>query len=254
MSAPQPIDVYYWATPNGFKITIALEELGVPYNLHPIDISAGAQFKPEFLKISPNNKIPAIVDPNGPDGQPISVFESGVILQYLARKFGKLYGNNERQRINTDEWLTWQVSGLGPMAGQVSHFTRYAPALVDDPTKLTYSRERYSKEVNRLLGVLDHQLQGKEFITGDYSIADIASLPWVHILPNMEIPLTPFPNVVAWVERLKARPAVQRGLVAGKEHSKNLANLTPEQRAEATKILFGQTAKSVEEAKSAQRL
>ena len=173
-----PIDLYYWPTPNGWKITIALEELALPYKIHLVDIGAGDQFKPDFLKIAPNNRMPAIVDPCGPDGEPISIFESGAILQYLARKTGQLYGATERARVAVDEWLMWQMGGVGPMAGQAHHFLTYAPAM-DPPHDLPYAKNRYRNEVGRLYGVLDRQLANLAFVAGDtLSIADIAIWPW----------------------------------------------------------------------------
>ncbi|MEE3071508.1 MAG: glutathione S-transferase N-terminal domain-containing protein, partial [Pseudomonadota bacterium] len=171
---PTPIELYYWPTPNGWKISVALEEMGLPYNLHLVDISAGDQFKPEFLKISPNNKMPAITDPEGPDGAPISLFESGAILQYLARKTGQFYGSTERDRLSVDQWLMWQMGGLGPMAGQTHHFVKYAP-LMNPPQDLPYAKERYIKETARLYKVLDGQLAQYAWVAGDfYSIADMA--------------------------------------------------------------------------------
>jgi GST-like protein len=200
------IDLYFWTTPNGFKISIMLEECGLPYRVHPIDINKGDQFKPEFLAISPNNKIPAIVDPEGPGRKPISIFESGAILQYLGRKTGIAYPKSVRRRVEVDEWLFWQVGGLGPMAGQAQHFRLYAPE------KVPYGIERYTSEAKRLYGVLDRRLEGRDYICGDYSIADIASFPWVRSWENHGQVLANFPNVAAWFERMGARPAVKRGL------------------------------------------
>ncbi|HWJ87423.1 MAG TPA: glutathione S-transferase N-terminal domain-containing protein [Pelagibacterium sp.] len=202
----QPIDLYYFPTPNGHKITIMLEELGVPYTVHPIRIGKGDQFKPEFLAISPNNKIPAIVDPEGPGGAPISVFESGAILKYLAEKFGKFYPTDPRARVAVDEWLFWQMGGFGPMLGQNHHFALYAPE------KIAYAIDRYRNETHRLYGVLNKQLSGKDYIVGDYSIADMASLSWSLGWEGQGIDLAEFPNIAAWQERMKSRPAVERGL------------------------------------------
>ncbi len=171
--APKPITLYYWPTPNGHKISIMLEELGVPYEVHPVNIGKGEQFDPAFLKISPNNRIPAIVDPAGPGGRPISVFESGAILQYLGRKYGRFYPQDERGRIAVEEWLFWQVGGLGPMAGQANHFLNYAPE------DLPYAKKRYADEVHRLCGVMDKRLATKKFLAGAYSIADMACWSWV---------------------------------------------------------------------------
>ena len=168
----KPIELYFWPTPNGQKIAIALEELELPYVIHPVNITRGDQFKPEYLAISPNNKMPAIVDPDGPGGEPVSIFESGAILQYLARRTGKLRGKGKRDRLVVEQWLFWQVAGFGPMAGQAHHFRHYAPE------KIQYGIDRYTNELTRLYGVLDKQLAGRDFIASKYSIADIASYPW----------------------------------------------------------------------------
>ena len=202
------IDLYFWTTPNGYKIPIMLEECGLPYRVHAIDINRGDQFKPEFLAISPNNRIPAIVDPDGPGGKPISIFESGAILQYLGRKTGVAYPKSPRRRVEVDEWLFWQVGGLGPMSGQANHFRLYAKE------KIPYGIERYTTEVTRLFGVLDRRLVGRDYIAGDFSIADIASFPWVRTWKNQGQVLSDFPNVAAWVARMAARPAVKKGLAA----------------------------------------
>ncbi|RMD91673.1 MAG: glutathione S-transferase family protein [Alphaproteobacteria bacterium] len=230
-----PIDLYYWPTPNGWKITIALEEMGLPYNLKLVNIGAGDQFKPEFLKISPNNRMPAIVDPEGPDGAPISVFESGAILQYLARKTGMFYGRNERERVAVEEWLFWQVGGLGPMAGQAHHFLKYAPSM-DPPHDIPYAKERYRNEVSRLYRVLDTRLADNEWVAGDfYSIADMAIWPWACLWQGQEQDIERFPNMKAWLDRCYARPAVQRGRAVAKDARSNLQD-----NKEAQKILFGQ--------------
>ncbi|MEE8729432.1 MAG: GSH-dependent disulfide bond oxidoreductase [Rahnella inusitata] len=200
------IDLYYAPTPNGHKITLFLEEAGLPYRLHRIDISAGDQFKPEFLAISPNNKIPAIVDSLPVDnGAPIGVFESGTILQYLAEKTGKFLSKELRERTTTLEWLTWQVAGLGPMLGQNHHFTHYAPQPVP------YAIERFQQETKRLYGVLNTQLTKNAYIAGDtYSIADIATYPWIVAHERQRIDLAEYPAVRNWFERVKARPATQK--------------------------------------------
>ena len=200
------IDLYYAPTPNGHKISLFLEEAGLAYRLHRIDISAGDQFKPEFLAISPNNKIPAIVDSQPVDsGAPIGVFESGAILQYLAEKTGKLLSKELRERTTTLEWLTWQVAGMGPMLGQNHHFTHYAPQPVP------YAIERYQQETKRLYGVLNTQLTKNAYIAGDtYSIADIAAYPWVVAHERQRIDLAEYPAVRNWFERVKARPATQK--------------------------------------------
>ncbi len=204
-----PIDLYFWMTPNGFKASIMLEELGVPYNVHKINIGEGEQFAPEFLKISPNNRIPAIVDPEGPDGAPISIFESGAILKYLAQKFNKFYPSETRAPVKVDEWINWQIGGLGPMVGQLAHFARFAKE------KVPYAIERYHTETKRLYGVLDRQLEGQDYMAGDFSIADIATIGWIKGYEMQEIDISDYPNVGKWIERMLARPGVQRGFAAG---------------------------------------
>ena len=227
-----PIDLYYWSTPNGWKISIMLEECGLPYTVHPINIGKGEQFAPEFLKISPNNKIPAIVDPNGPDNAPISVFESGAILHYLARKTGKFHGHDERSRVLVDEWLFWQVGGLGPMAGQTHHFRQYAPE------KIEYGINRYTNETNRLYGVLDKQLATHDHVAGDYSIADMAIYPWAKLWERQGQDIAQFPHMKRWLELCAARPAVQKGLNVATDARINLA-----EDKEAQAILFNQKAR-----------
>lgn len=237
-----PIDLYYWPTPNGWKISIALEEMGLPYVLVPVNIGAGEQFKPEFLAISPNNRMPAITDPNGPDGQPISVFESGAILQYLGRKTGQFYPKEERARVKVDEWLMWQMAGLGPMSGQASHFRIYAPNLVEDQTLIKYGQDRYTNEVNRLYGVMERQLSVTEYLAGDYSIADMACYPWIRGAKMFGQDLGAFPKLHAWFEKIDARDAVKIGNAVGAELRKPPAEQTKEEAAAAAKALFGQTA------------
>ena len=196
------IDLYYWTTPNGHKITICLEETGLPYTIHPINIGKGEQFDPEFLKIAPNNRIPAIVDN---EVGALSIFESGAILQYLAEKAGKFLPKDEPVgRYQVLQWLNWQMGGLGPMLGQNHHFSKYAPK------KIPYAIERYVKETARLYGVLDKQLAGREYIAGDYSIADMACYPWIVPYENQGQNLNDFVNVKRWFETMQARPAVQR--------------------------------------------
>ena len=202
----KPIELYYWATPNGWKISIMLEECGLPYEVKFVNIGKGDQFKPEFLKIAPNNRMPAIVDPNGPGGKPISVFESGAILQYLGRKTGKFYPQEERKRVEVEEWLFWQMAGLGPMAGQAHHFRLYAPE------KVPYAIDRYTGEVRRLYGVMERRLEGRKFLCGQYSIADMACVGWTRPWERQGQDPNEFPNVKAWLERVMARPAVQRGM------------------------------------------
>ena len=200
------IDLYYWGTPNGHKITIVLEEMGLEYQLFPINISEDDQFQPDFLKISPNNKIPAIVDQNGPQGEPISVFESGAILQYLGRKTGLFYPSDEQQRVEVEQWLMWQMGGLGPMLGQNHHFNRFAKE------KIPYAIDRYVNESKRLYGVLEKQLIGQDYVAGEYSIADMAIFPWLRRYEWQDIALDDFPNVQAYMQRMNDRPAVQRAL------------------------------------------
>ncbi len=216
------IDLYYWPTPNGWKISIALEEMALPYKLHLINIGAGDQFAPDFLKIAPNNRMPAIVDPEGPDGAPISLFESGAILQYLARKTGQFGGPTERDRIAVDQWLMWQMGGVGPMAGQAHHFLKYAPAM-DPPNDLPYAKDRYRNEVARLYGVLDRQLADNAFVAGDfYSIADMAIWPWAILWEGQQQSLDDKPNLARWLDEVGARPAVQKGKALAAEKRANL--------------------------------
>lgn len=200
------IDLYYWGTPNGHKITIALEEMALPYQIFPINILENDQFQPDFLRISPNNKIPAIVDQDGPNGQPISIFESGAILQYLGRKTGMFYPVDEVERVEVEQWLMWQMGGLGPMLGQNHHFSRFAPE------RIAYATERYVNESKRLYGVLNKQLIGQKYVAREYSIADMAILPWLLRHEWQQIPLEDYPHVQDYIECLTARPAVQRAL------------------------------------------
>ena len=214
---PKAIDLYYWPTPNGWKAAIALEEMALPYNLHLVDIGAGDQFKPDFLAISPNNRMPAMIDPDGPDGAPISVFESGAILQYLARKTGLFYGQSERDRIVVDQWLMWQMGGLGPMAGQAHHFLKYAP-LMDPPQDLPYAKDRYRNEVARLYRVLNTRLEQSEFIAGDFvSIADFAAFPWARLWEGQQQSLEDKPHMARWLDALAARPATAKAVTIALE-------------------------------------
>ena len=198
------IDVYFWPTPNGWKITIMLEEFGLPYTIVPIDIGKGDQFKPEFLAISPNNKMPAITDPDGPDGEPISIFESGAIMIYLAEKTGKLMPTDPRGRYRVMEWLMFQMGTVGPLLGQTAHFRRYAPEKID------YAIDRYTNEAGRIYGVIDRRLQDHEYLAGDYSIADIATWPWILGKHQGQV-YDEFPNLKRWRDAMKLRPAVIRG-------------------------------------------
>lgn len=227
----QPIDLYYWPTPNGWKLTILLEELGVPYNLHLVNIGKGDQFKPDFLAISPNNKMPAIVDPEGPDGQPIAVFESGAIMLYLARKFGRFMPADERGRVEVEQWLMWQMGGFGPMLGQNHHFNHYAPE------KIPYAMKRYVDETHRLYSVLNKQLAGRDFVCGAYSIVDMAIVGWAKLWERQGMDIAEFPNVKRWLDTMLARPAVQAGLAVSNESRGDISK-----DAEARKILFGQRA------------
>lgn len=229
------IEFYFWTTPNGWKVAIALEEMGLPYDLHLVDIGKGAQFAPEFLAISPNNKIPAIVDPEGPDGAPLALFESGAILQYLARKTGQFYGETERDRITVDQWLMWQMGGLGPIAGQAHHFLKYAPAF-DPPQVLPYAQDRFRNECHRLYGVLDKQLADRKFVAGDfYSIADMAIWPWVARWERHEQVLDETPHVKRWFEEVGAREGVVRGFGLSPESETQI-----QQDTASHSTLFGQ--------------
>ncbi|PSB26690.1 glutathione binding-like protein [Stenomitos frigidus] len=230
------IDLYYWTTPNGHKITIFLEEVGLPYTVIPINIGAGDQFKPEFLKIAPNNRIPAIVDHDPATGsKPISIFESGAILLYLAEKTGKLIPTDLQGRADVLQWLFWQMGGLGPMAGQNHHFSQYAPE------KIPYAINRYVNETGRLYAVLDKRLSDREFLAGEYSIADIASYPWVVPYERQGQNLDHFPNLKRWFEAIQSRPATIRAY-AKAEAFKDQA-ISPDQSRE---LLFNQSAKTIQ--------
>ncbi len=225
------IDFYYWPTPNGWKVSILLEELGVPYTVIPVNIGQGDQFKPEFLAISPNHRMPAIVD-HDVDGEPVAIFESGAIMYYLAEKYGRFMPSDPLGRKETLEWLFWQVGNLGPMAGQYSHFVNYAPK------EQVYGHDRYKNEYHRCLGVLERRLEGRSYILGDdYSIADMISWPWVLIAKAMGQPLDEFPNVVRWRAAVKERPAVQKGVDVGKDLRRSKPPSDDER-----KNLFNQTA------------
>ncbi|MCA0045206.1 glutathione S-transferase N-terminal domain-containing protein [Celeribacter litoreus] len=229
-----PISLYYWPTPNGWKISIALEEMELPYEVNLVNIGAGEQYDPDSLKIAPNNRMPAIVDPEGPDGAPISIFESGAILQYLARKTGKFYGETERDRIIVDQWLMWQMGGVGPMAGQAHHFLSYAPTM-DPPQVLPYAQDRYRNETGRLYRVLDKQLSENEFVAGDFfSIADMAIWPWASSWEKQEQTLDDKPNLKRWLAAVGARPAVQRGRALAAE-KRRTGPMAKEEQA----VLFG---------------
>jgi len=232
---PAPIVLHYWPTPNGHKITIALEEMGLPYELRLVNIGAGDQFKPDFLAIAPNNRMPAIEDPDGPDGQPIAIFESGAILQYLARKTGQFTGRTERERIAVDQWLMWQMGGLGPMAGQANHFLRYAPQM-DPPQVLPYAQDRYRREVGRLYGVLDRQLATRRYAaTDDFTIADMAIYPWASGWERQQQTLEDKPHFARWLGDCASRPGVQRGMAVAKE-ARSSASMSKEEQ----ELLFKQ--------------
>lgn len=228
------IELYYWPTPNGHKISIFLEEAGLPYEIRPVDISAGDQFKPEFLAFSPNNRMPAIIDHAPADGgEPITVFESGAILVYLAEKTGRFMGQSVRDRKSVLEWVFWQVGGLGPMAGQNHHFVQYAPE------RIAYAMERYVKETNRLYGVMDRRLAANDWLAGDYSIADMASYPWVVPYKRQQQDLDQFPNLKRWFETMRSRDAVIRAYERGGPLAQR-----PTVTEAGKALLFGQTAAS----------
>jgi GSH-dependent disulfide-bond oxidoreductase len=234
------LDLYYWTTPNGHKVTIFLEEAGLAYDIKPVNIGKGEQFKAEFLAVSPNNRIPALVDnePAG-GGKPIAIFESGAILLYLADKTGQFIARDLRGRTETIQWLFWQMGNLGPMAGQNNHFSNYAT------DKIQYAMDRYRNEVNRLYGVLNKRLADRAYVAGEYSIADMASYPWVVLHERQHQKIEDFPHVKRWLEAIKARPAVVRAYDKAKQVNPNAGGIrTPEERA----ILFGQTAASVDKA------
>jgi len=228
------IDVHYWPTPNGWKISIMLEETGLPYAVLPVNIGRGEQFRPDFLRISPNNRIPAIVDHAPADGgAPVEIFETGAILMYLAEKSGQLMPADMRGRYRVTQWLMWQMSALGPMGGQNGHFKLYAQE------KIPYAIARFGNEMDRLYGVMDRRLDEAEYLAGDYSIADIACFPWIMLHKAQGIAIDNFPNVRRWFTALRGRDAVQRGLAVGKEY-RNISARGPDE--EARKVLFGQNA------------
>lgn len=226
------IDVYFWTTPNGYKVTILLEELGWEYKAIPVNIGKGDQFKPEFLKISPNNRIPAMVDPDGPDGQPIAIFESGAILMYLAEKSGwKFMPHDVRRRYDVIQWLMFQMASVGPMLGQSHHFRRYAPE------KLPYAIDRYTNEARRIYGVIDKRVGEVPYLAGDYSIADMAAYPWIRPHNWQGQNLEDFPNLKRWYDAIEARPAVQRGIAVMKEELEKGRGVAPDKK--SWDVLFG---------------
>jgi GST-like protein len=232
--AQKPIELYYWPTPNGFKISIMLEECRLAYRLIPVNIAKGDQFKPEFLAISPNNRMPAIVDPDGPGGRPISVFESGAILQYLGRKTGKFYPAHERGRVEVEQWLYWQMANLGPKAGEANHFRHYAAA-----ENQQYAIDRFTNEINRIFGVMNRRLADRKFLAGQYSIADMACVGWVRLYKRLGQDLDEFPHLKRWFETMLARPAVDRGIHLRVEEASKVDIQDPAVRA----MLFGQRAR-----------
>jgi GST-like protein len=227
----EPIDLYYWPTPNGHKVSIMLEECRLPYRVVAVNIARGDQFKPAFLKISPNNRIPAIVDPNGPGGRPISVFESGAILQYLGRKTGQFYPAQERARVQVDEWLFWQMANLGPKAGEANHFVRYAAAEKQD-----YAIARFRNELDRLFGVMNARLKDRAFLAGRYSIADMACVGWVRLFERQGEDFAALPHLKRWLAAVRARPAVRRAMGIRIEEAGRVDVSDPKVRA----VLFGQ--------------
>lgn len=230
------IELYYWTTPNGHKITMFLEEVGLPYTIIPVNIGAGDQFKPDFLKIAPNNRIPAIIDREPVDGgEPISIFESGAILLYLAEKTGKLIPSDLRDRTEVLQWLFWQMAGLGPMAGQNHHFSQYAPE------KIPYAINRYVNETGRLYAVLNQRLADREFVAGDYSIADIAAYPWIVPYENQGQKLEDFPNIKRWFEAIQARPATIRAYQKAEAFKKQALDIE-----KSRTLLFNQSATTVQ--------
>jgi GST-like protein len=230
-----PIDLYYWPTPNGWKITIMLEECRLPYAVKYVDISKGDQFKRAFLAVSPNNRMPAIVDHQGPGAKPISIFESGAILQYLGNVTGKFYPKRPRDRVEVEQWLFWQMGGLGPMAGQAHHFRQYAP------DEIRYAIDRYTNECNRLYGVMNKRLKDRDFLAGNYSIADMACVGWIKPYERQGQDLNDFRHLKKWFERVMDRPAVRRALAVGKEVRRSAASFKDDK--EAWKILFEQRAR-----------
>ena len=233
-SMQRPIELFYWPTPNGWKISIMLEECRLPCVVRPVNIAAGEQFAAEFLAISPNNRMPAIVDPQGPGGRPISVFELGAILQYLGRKTGKFYPANERGRVEVEQWLMWQMGGLGPMAGQAHHFRNYAAE------QIPYAIERYTNECNRLYGVMNLRLKDRPFLAGKYSIADMACIGWISRYKQQGQDLDEFPHLKRWFETLMGRPAVKRGIGVRVEAAAQVDMKDPKVRA----VLFTQRART----------
>lgn len=244
------IDVYYWPTPNGWKVTIMLEECGLDYNMIPVDIGAGDQFKPEFLKICPNNRMPAIVDHDPPEGgDPISIFESGAILEYLAEKTGKFLPQATRDRFRVLQWVHWQMANLGPMMGNANHFRNYAKNMADDPSQLEYAVKRFVGEVDRLSGVMDAQLLANRYLAGDeYTIADIITWPWAGLIGRIDEQMwETFPNLKRWVDEVGERAAVEKGRNVGSDLGKR--ELTEAEAKARRELLFNQTNEKVRKAR-----
>jgi len=238
----KPVELHMWPTPNGLKISIALREMGIPYTVIPVNIGVGDQFKPEFLKLSPNGRMPAIVDHDTDDGRPLSIFESGAILQHLGRKSGKYYPQDQRGRAEVEQWLFWQVGGLGPMAGQANHFRSYAPTFLPDQRMVSYGANRYTNEVDRLWGVVDRRLEDRDFLAGDYSIADMACWPWMRNPAGHGCDVDEFPRAKAWRARIAERSAVVEALKEGDEmRTTNILVAGGAEAEKARSILFGQT-------------
>jgi glutathione S-transferase/GST-like protein len=244
MRMARPIELHMWPTPNGLKISLALREMDLPYEIVPVNIGIGDQFKPEFLALSPNGRMPAIVDHDTADGKPLSIFESGAILQHLGRKSGRFYPQDERGRAEVEQWLFWQVGGLGPMAGQANHFRTYGPSFLSDQRMLAYPVNRYTNEVHRLWGVVDKRLSDRDFLAGDYSIADMACWPWMRSPAGHGIEVAEFPKAEAWRQRIAARPAAIAAVAAG-DALRSGAALSQVGAAgdKARELLFGQRAR-----------
>jgi len=245
------IDVHYWPTPNGWKVTIMLEECGPDYNIVPVDIGGGDQFTAEFLRISPNNRMPAIVDHTPADGgEPVTIFESGAILEYLADKTGKFLPADPRDRARVQQWVHWQMANLGPMMGNANHFKNYAKNITDDPSQLDYGTKRFVGEVDRLCGVMDAQLSANEFLAGtDYTIADMITWPWAMLIGRLidETMWDKFPNLKRWVDQLRERPAVDKGYHVGRDLGRR--ELTEQEEKDRRELLFNQTSEKVQAAR-----
>lgn len=240
----KPIELHMWPTPNGLKISLALREMDLAYEIVPVNINIGDQFKPEFLALSPNGRMPAIVDHDTADGRPLSIFESGAILQHLGRKSGRFYPQDERGRAEVEQWLFWQVGGLGPMAGQANHFRSYGPTFLPDQRMLAYPVSRYTNEVHRLWGVVDRRLADRDFLAGDYSIADMACWPWMRAPAGHGIDIAEFPRAEAWRQRIAARPAAVTVVAEGDalRAGSGLSQTGPAGEM-ARQLLFGQRAR-----------